>query len=138
MAVVSQVFSLLSKRLGVALECFASPLNTFLGRFCSAFPDVDSAFGSQGSFWSFSPDSGSFQVRASLLKASIIVEAPACYGESLGATFMPAKEIPFPVPPSSALYRQTLHSCRLLWTPWPHGCRSFFRLHKIRLHHCPL
>ncbi|XP_075264765.1 uncharacterized protein LOC142356883 [Convolutriloba macropyga] len=57
-----QVFRLLTEQLGVALECFASPLNTFLGRFCSAFPDVDCPFGSQGSFWGFAPSTGSYQV----------------------------------------------------------------------------
>ncbi|XRB24019.1 phosphorylated CTD-interacting factor 1 [Pseudoscourfieldia marina] len=56
------VFRLLHERLGVTMECFASPLNAYFARFCSAFPDVDAPFGSAGSFWSCSPRRGSFEV----------------------------------------------------------------------------
>ena len=40
-----------------------SPMNCYFGRYCSAFPDVDSPFGSDGSFWNWNPPStgGSFQ-----------------------------------------------------------------------------
>ena len=54
------VFRVLSKA-GVNVEVFASPLNCFLGRFCSAFYDVDSFFGSNGSFFDFQPASGCFE-----------------------------------------------------------------------------
>jgi len=45
------VFTTLRSTVGAGFECFASPLNTFFGRFCSAFPDVDSPFGSSGDFF---------------------------------------------------------------------------------------
>mmetsp|Transcript_8464 Transcript_8464/g.24271 ORF Transcript_8464/g.24271 Transcript_8464/m.24271 type:complete len:531 (+) Transcript_8464:145-1737(+) len=70
-----EVFRILTERLGVALECFASPLNTFLGQFCSAFPDVDCPFGSRGSFWSFEPAAGSYQVNPPFV--SCIMDAMA-------------------------------------------------------------
>lgn len=76
-----EVFRVLNKRLGVALECFASPLNSFYGRYCSAFPDVDSPFGSQGSFWSFQPTSGSFQANPPFVPC--IMDAMADRLESL-------------------------------------------------------
>ena len=52
---------MLHARLGVDFECFASPLNCRYGRFCSAFADVDGAFGSAGSFLDFAPARGSFE-----------------------------------------------------------------------------
>ena len=52
---------MLGQRLGVGLECFASPLNTRYDRFCSAFADVDRPFGSLGSFFDFHPSDGSFE-----------------------------------------------------------------------------
>ena len=45
------VFHTLHTATGAAFECFASPLNTFFGRFCGAFPDVDAPFGSSGDFF---------------------------------------------------------------------------------------
>lgn len=56
------VFRLLKERLGVELECFASPFNARLERYCSVFPDCDAHFGSEGSFFDLSPTSGSFEV----------------------------------------------------------------------------
>ena len=55
--------SVLHRRLDVGFECFASPLNTFFGHYCSAFADVDAPFGSSGSFWDWQPpkSGGSFQ-----------------------------------------------------------------------------
>jgi phosphorylated CTD-interacting factor 1 len=44
------------------MECFASPLNSYYDKFCSAFPDTDMKFGSIGSFFKFIPDSGCFEV----------------------------------------------------------------------------
>ncbi|CAN0172925.1 unnamed protein product [Phaeothamnion confervicola] len=49
------------------LECFASPLNCRYSSFCSAFKDVDSRFGSIGSFFEFHPNEGkSLQVLLAL------------------------------------------------------------------------
>ena len=45
------VFDILKRRLGVGMECFASPLNAHFDRFASAFVDVDAPFGSCGSFF---------------------------------------------------------------------------------------
>lgn len=50
--------------LGVTIECFASPLNCRYNKFCSAFPDIESRFGSIGSFFddeAFNPQQGSFE-----------------------------------------------------------------------------
>jgi|TARA_B100000524_G_scaffold341625_1_gene235884 phosphorylated CTD-interacting factor 1 len=52
----------LRRRLGVSCECFASPLNATLPDYFSAFPDVDSFFGSRGSFFGANPIEGSFEV----------------------------------------------------------------------------
>lgn len=54
------VWELLKSKLGVAFECFASPLNAHLPQFCSGFEDVDAPFGSRGSFFSIKPLTGSF------------------------------------------------------------------------------
>ena len=45
------VFNVLKQRLGIGMECFASPLNSHFDRFASAFVDVDGPFGSCGSFF---------------------------------------------------------------------------------------
>lgn len=42
------VFEVLNRQFGVTFECFASPLNCYFKQFCSAFPDIDSFFGSRG------------------------------------------------------------------------------------------
>jgi len=39
-ALNEHAFIVLHKRMGVTMECFASPLNCFFGHFCSAFPDT--------------------------------------------------------------------------------------------------
>jgi hypothetical protein len=49
------LFHVLREELGVSLECFASPLNCYFGRYCSAFRDLDPCFGSLGSFFDFHP-----------------------------------------------------------------------------------
>ena len=54
-------FAVLRRAFGCTAECFASPLNARASPFCSAFPDVDAAFGSVGSFLRFEPDEGSFE-----------------------------------------------------------------------------
>ena len=60
-AVGGAVFDLLRDRVGVTMECFASPLNARWSRFCSAHEDVDAPFGSAGSFNAFRPLRGSYQ-----------------------------------------------------------------------------
>ena len=64
-ALPGDAFSAASKcGLGVTIECFASPLNCRYNKFCSAFPDVESRFGSIGSFFDdevFDPKHGSFE-----------------------------------------------------------------------------
>ena len=55
------VMELLKSQLGCEHECYASPLNQYLGSFCSAFADTDAAFGSKGSFFDFRPTEGSFE-----------------------------------------------------------------------------
>ena len=60
-----EVFELLRRTVGAQVECFASPLNAFHGRYHSAFPDVDGPFGSCGDFFRYCADKirrGSFQV----------------------------------------------------------------------------
>lgn len=47
------VFDVLLRRFNCNLECFASPFNCRYERYCSAFPDTDTAFGSLGSFFSY-------------------------------------------------------------------------------------
>ncbi|KAI1297205.1 hypothetical protein HDE_04734 [Halotydeus destructor] len=54
------VFDCLQKNFGVTFECFASPLNCYFRQFCSAFSDIDSYFGSRGSFLHLHAVSGSF------------------------------------------------------------------------------
>ena len=56
------VFKTLQADFGVMAECFASPLNCYFSKYCSAFPDTDAMFGSMGSFFQFTPTSGSYQV----------------------------------------------------------------------------
>ena len=56
------VFGALQRALGANFEAFASPLNTYYGAYCSAFPDVDAPFGSAGPFAALRPARGSYQV----------------------------------------------------------------------------
>lgn len=61
--ITTSSFECLQDIFQVSTECFASPLNKYAGTYCSAFPDTDSVFGSQGSFFNeaFSPKEGSYQ-----------------------------------------------------------------------------
>lgn len=61
-AIPPRVMRVLQKHFEACGECFASPLNCFMRRFCSAFCDTDCFFGSMGSFFNFFPESGSFEV----------------------------------------------------------------------------
>jgi hypothetical protein len=47
--------------LGVSSECFASPLNATFASYFSAFPDVDGAFGSRGTFFDTLFVAGSYE-----------------------------------------------------------------------------
>lgn len=55
------VLEVLNKQFGVTVECFASPFNCYFRQYCSAFPDIDSYFGSRGPLLDFKPHCGSFE-----------------------------------------------------------------------------
>lgn len=55
------VLECLHKNFGVTFECFGSPLNSYFRQYCSAFPDIDSYFGSRGPILEFRPHCGSFE-----------------------------------------------------------------------------
>ena len=74
-ALGESAFDVLKKRLGVGCEAFASPLNCRYGRFCSAFPDVDGAFGSLGSFFEFKPQRGSFEMNPPFVPETLLKAA---------------------------------------------------------------
>lgn len=58
----SKVFVELNRTFKVKQEMFASPFNCYFKQYCSAFPDTDVFFGSQGSFFDFDPnENSSFQ-----------------------------------------------------------------------------
>ena len=61
-ALCADGFETLREALGCTFECFASPLNCRYPTYCSAFADTDRFFGSLGSFFSFHPTEGSFEV----------------------------------------------------------------------------
>ena len=56
-----EAFEVLSSRLGVSTECFASPLNARWSRHCSGVPSLDAPFGSLGSFFDLDPTEGGFE-----------------------------------------------------------------------------
>lgn len=61
--------------LGNTVECFASPLNCRYERFCSAFPDIESRFGSLGSFFddnAFDPIEGSFEANPPFVPETMV------------------------------------------------------------------
>ena len=57
-ALPDQVFKVLHDEFGVTQEMFASPFNCYFKRYCSAFADTDSCFGSNGSFFDYEPAEG--------------------------------------------------------------------------------
>lgn len=63
---------------GVQLEGMASPLNCRWSSFCSAFPDTDGPFGSLGSFYSFRPIKGSFEVNPPFVESMYLAVADHC------------------------------------------------------------
>ena len=75
------VFKFLHQEFSVSFECFASPLNAYFGRFCSAFPDVDHCFGSCGSFFQFFPKTGSFQANPPFTE--LVIKAMKIHMDSL-------------------------------------------------------
>ena len=91
------VFKVLRDYLCVEVECFASPLNSTLRNYCSAFPDVDAPFGSCGSFFSYRPHRGSFEVNPpfepelmcfAVEHASCLVESAESLNEPLSFAFI--------------------------------------------------
>lgn len=72
------VFRVLHEMLQVTMECFASPMNTYFARHCSAFGDVDSAFGSVGSFAAFKPARGAYEVNPPFVAAVLDEAATWC------------------------------------------------------------
>ena len=65
----------LQQRLGVAHECYASPLNHYFPTFCSIFHDVDRFFGSKGSFYSQEIKEGCYECNPPFDNASVV----ACF-----------------------------------------------------------
>jgi len=66
------VMQILREDFGVRHECFASPLNCYFEQYCSLFPDTDHFFGSQGSFFDFQPEMGSFECNPPFDQQSIV------------------------------------------------------------------
>eukprot|EP00201_Polytomella_parva_P024454 CAMPEP_0175040814 /NCGR_PEP_ID=MMETSP0052_2-20121109/1501_1 /TAXON_ID=51329 ORGANISM="Polytomella parva, Strain SAG 63-3" /NCGR_SAMPLE_ID=MMETSP0052_2 /ASSEMBLY_ACC=CAM_ASM_000194 /LENGTH=693 /DNA_ID=CAMNT_0016303125 /DNA_START=147 /DNA_END=2229 /DNA_ORIENTATION=+ len=62
MAMPPPVYEYLRHTFQIQVECFASPLNCTLPKFCSAFFDTDEPFGSQGNFFSRRFDFGNYWV----------------------------------------------------------------------------
>jgi len=82
------VFEVLHEHFGVDMECFASPLNAYFPRYCSAFDDTDKPFGSVGSFFDFKPDEGSYEANPPFVPE--VIAAMAEHMEKLlGATKNP-------------------------------------------------
>ena len=55
------VLECLKKHFHTEVECFSSPLNCYLPKYCSVFPDTDLVFGSLGNFLDYYPTEGSFE-----------------------------------------------------------------------------
>jgi phosphorylated CTD-interacting factor 1 len=71
-AVAQTVLRALQKDFGVSVECFSSPLNTYLPSYCSLFPDTDAHFGSLGSFFDLNPSEGSFQANPPFVSSLMV------------------------------------------------------------------
>lgn len=95
-------FRVLQERLGVQCECFASPLNSTLDQFHSAFQDTDGVFGSRGSFFAASLETGSYEANppfvpevmsAMVTRMDRLLDVATDNGASLAFTvFVPAWE----------------------------------------------
>ena len=84
-AVPGACFESLREFLGNTIECFASPLNCRFERYFSAFPGLESSFGSLGSFfdeWE-TIEQGSFEVNPPFVP-EVLAFAAAKIGELLG------------------------------------------------------
>jgi hypothetical protein len=75
-ALPDAVFEVLKKELDVQTECFASPLNHRLAKYCSAFEDTDQCFGSLGSFYNVGGLQGSYECNPPFDTESVV----ACLG----------------------------------------------------------
>ena len=80
-AVGPDVWKVLTSKLEVGFECFASPLNAYLPAYSSAFTDVDAPFGSSGSFFGLSALKGSFAANPPFVHS--IMDAAAEHALSL-------------------------------------------------------
>ena len=77
-AIPDGCFEVLQQFFGVEHECFASPLNCYYHSFSSAFPNVDSAFGSIGSFFELRrvyTSGGSFEANPPFIEGVMMVVA---------------------------------------------------------------
>ena len=77
-ALPGAAFRALRAKFGVNFECFASPLNAYYERYCSAHADVDAPFGSLGSFYDFSPRRGAFECNPPFAPAPLLRAARRC------------------------------------------------------------
>jgi phosphorylated CTD-interacting factor 1 len=84
-AVPGACFESLREFLGNTIECFASPLNCRFERYFSAFPGLESSFGSLGSFFDewHRIEAGSFEVNPPFVP-EVLAFAAAKIGELLG------------------------------------------------------
>jgi|TARA_B100000513_G_scaffold193947_1_gene122023 phosphorylated CTD-interacting factor 1 len=80
-AVGPDVWKVLTSKLEVGFECFASPLNAYLPAYSSGFTDVDAPFGSSGSFFGLSALKGSFAANPPFVHS--IMDAAAEHALSL-------------------------------------------------------
>ena len=74
-AMPEPAFDYLVSTFSLSRECFASPLNCYLPTFHSAFPDTDSYFGSQGSFFSLAHTAGCFESNPPFLELNLATNA---------------------------------------------------------------
>eukprot|EP00026_Physarum_polycephalum_P005560 Phypoly_transcript_05595.p1 GENE.Phypoly_transcript_05595~~Phypoly_transcript_05595.p1 ORF type:complete len:531 (+),score=82.60 Phypoly_transcript_05595:167-1594(+) len=107
-AIPTSAFKVLNEEFGVAFESFASPLNCYFSRFCSAFIDTDGPFGSCGSFYNFHPISGSFEANPPFTE-ELMEQMVTHIEELLGTSSQPLSFVIFIPewldPPMSALVR---------------------------------
>jgi hypothetical protein len=68
-SVPPKVLEFMQKYFRAEVECFGSPLNNTLPKFCSLYPDVDNVFGSQGDFFQLKMDVGTFIVNPPFIEA---------------------------------------------------------------------
>jgi len=86
-AIPPQCFAVMTREFGVTAECFASPFNCYYSQYCSAFADTDAFFGSLGSFFNFTPLSGSFELNPPFDHRTILASAVHCEALLYAAAF---------------------------------------------------